>query len=173
MKPFILITLSLLCGTVFAENYRYKILATTGLAEQVFDTEGKQTTIIFSRKSNEEARFVLSKILDLDISGTKNKTLWRGAPFEQAIIVNGKLESKILRTPSAPHLAAAENYQEFTLNEVAIRFPLVLNRAGKLFDTGYLETHFSYDTLFPDGLTFNGKNIDFSKYTATKKAKSQ
>ena len=168
MKTLILITISLLCESVFAEEYRYTHLAVTGLTRAVFDKEDKQTTIVFSRESNEEARFVLSKILDLGVSGTKNKTLWREAPYEQAIIVNGKLEPKVLRTPSAPNLAAPENYQEFTLIEIAIRFPLALNRAGKIFDTGYLETHFSYDTLFPDGLTFKGKKIDFTKYTATK-----
>jgi hypothetical protein len=35
-----------------------------------------------------------------------------------------------------------------------------------LFDTAYLETHFSFDTLFPDGLLFEGNKVDFDKYTA-------
>jgi hypothetical protein len=53
-----------------------------------------------------------------------------------------------------------------------IRFPLVRHRPGKKFDTGFLETHFSFDTLFPDGLVFNGKRFDSGRHTAKENAEA-
>ena len=89
----------------------------------------------------------------------------KGVPFEQAIILRGRLKPEIRRTSSEPTQAAPEDYREFVLEEVMIRFPLVRHCSGKALDTDYLETHFSYDTLFPDGLRFDDKQIDFEKHS--------
>lgn len=155
------------CASAAADEYRYNLMATTGIQERVFDQQGKGTTIVFSKGSDPEARFILDKILELGgINGTKGKDEWHGAPFDQAIILKGKLEPKILRMPSAPNTAESEEYQEFKLEEVMVRFPLVRHRPGKAFDTAFLETHFSFSTLFPEDLIFDGTKVDFDKHTA-------
>ncbi len=170
MKLRIIILSYLLCTFVSADEYRYDLMVTTGLQERVFDEEGKATMVSFSKKSNAKALFILSKILRLGgISGTKDGVLWRGVPFEQAILIKGELDPKVLRTGSAANTAEAEDYQEFTLEEVRVRFPISRHREGKVFDTGYLETHFSFATLFPDGLIFEGQEVDFIKHTAKSK----
>ncbi|YCM45832.1 hypothetical protein V2O64_07365 [Verrucomicrobiaceae bacterium 227] len=167
----LMIALSCLGSTfVLADEYRYNLMATTGLQEGVFDQKGKKTTIVFSKESNAEARFILTKILEVGgINGTKSAEQWRGAPYEQAIILKGKLDPTVVRTSSAPNTAQAEDYQEFCLDEVMIRFPIIRHRPGKVFDTAYLETHFSFDTLFPDGLMFGSEKVDFEKHTAKSK----
>lgn len=165
---FILLTLACIGSNLAeADDYRYNLMVTTGLQERVFDKAEEETTIVFSQNSNAEARFILTTILELGgINGTKGMEQRDGAPFEQAIILKGKLAQKVLRTESAPNSAEAEDFQEFVLEGILIRFPLVRQRPGKLFDTAYLETHFSFDTLFPDGLTFKGKKVDLNKHTA-------
>lgn len=155
------------CGHAVADEYRYHLIATTGLQERVFDQQGKETTIVFSKDSDSEARFILEKLLELGgINGTKGMDQWHGVPFDQAIILKGKLEPKIQKTESAPNTAQSEDYQEFKLEEVMVRFPLVRRRPGKVFDTAFLETHFSFDTLFPEGLAFKGTKVDLAKHTA-------
>ena len=167
MKLLTTITLFFCCHLAMADEYRYNLMVTTGLQECVFDKDGAKTTIVFSKKSNKKARFLLTKILELGgINGTKGDERWNGVLFTQAIILKGKLDPMVRRTESAPNEVSAEDYQEFILDEVMIRFPLVRHRPGKVFDTAYLETHFSFDTLFPDGLDFEGKKIDFTKHTA-------
>ena len=146
-------------------------MVTTGLQERVFDQDGVETTIAFSKKSNEEALFLLTKLVELGgINGTKGMEKWNGVPFEQAIILNGRIDPTIRRTESAPNTATAEDYQEFILDELMIRFPLVRCRPGKVFDTAFLETHFSFNTLFPDGLDLNGRKVDFARHTAKSEA---
>ena len=141
-------------------------MATTGLQERVIDQPGKETTVVFSKDSDPEAGFILEKIFELGIHGTKGVEEWHGAPYDQAIILKGKLEPKIQKTESATNTAQSEDYQEFKLEEVMVRFPLVRHRPGKVFDTAFLETHFSFDTLFPEGLAFKGTKVDFAKHTA-------
>jgi len=169
MNSSLITALFLLCGFALADEYRYDHMATTGLTNRVFDSKGIETTIVFSKESNAEALFFLYSLLDLGISGTKKNQRWNGVAYEQAIILKGKLETKVLRTSSAPNTAAAEDYQEFTLEKVTVHFPLMLVKPGKIFDTGYLETHFSFATLLPAGLSFKGKKIDLSKHSATAK----
>ncbi len=170
MNSLIVVLLCLSCAFTVADEYRYNLMVTTGLQERVFDQEGKETTIILSKKSDAEARFFLTKIQEPGgINGTKGLEQWRGAPFEQAIILKGRLDPKVQRSSSAPNTAKPEDYQEFILEEVMIRFPIVRHRPGILFDTAYLETHFTFDTLFPEGLLFDGRKVDFDKHTARSK----
>ena len=119
-----LLIIALVClgsKLVVADEYRYNLMVTTGLQECVFDHDGKETTIVFSKKSDAEARFILTKILELGgINGTKGMEQWHGAPFEQAIILKGKLDPRVLRTSSASNTAAAEDYQEFILEELML-----------------------------------------------------
>lgn len=167
MKALLATLFFVTCSYAVADEYRYHLMATTGLQERVFDQKGKETTIVFSKDSDPEARFILEKIRELGgINGTKGMDEWHGVPFDQAIILKGKLQPKIQRTASAPNAAQSENYQEFILEEVMVRFPLVRHRPGKVFDTAFLETHFSFDTLFPEGLVFMGTKVDFDQHTA-------
>ncbi len=167
MKLLITIVLCFVSTFVLADEYRYNLMVTTGLQERVFDQAGKETTILFSGKSDEEARFVLTQILELGgINGTKGAEDWNGVPLEQTIILKGTLNPQVQRTQSAPNTAGAEDYQVFLLEALQVRFPMMRVRSGILLDTGYLETHFSFDTLFPKGLKFDGVNVDFDKYTS-------
>jgi hypothetical protein len=167
MKLIIVAILCFICHWAVADEYRYNFMVTNGLQERVFDRDGAETTIVFSKKSNEEARFLLTMILELGgINGTKGVEKWNGVPFEQVIILRGRLDPTIRRTASAPNAAEAEDYKEFTLDEVLIRFPLVRHRQWKVFDTAFLETHFSFDILFPDSVDFKGRRIDFARHTA-------
>lgn len=165
MRTMILTLLFCSCISSIAADYRYNVMATTGLQTRIFDKAGKETTITFSKKSDPKAVFLISKILELGINGTKDDSKWRGVPYVQAIILRGQLEPEVKRTKSAPNLAEAEDFQEFTLQEVLVRFPLSRHRAGKAFDTAYIETHFSFESLLPDGLVYNGNKIDLNKYT--------
>lgn len=162
----LLIAVSILhCGFSVAGEYRYNLMATTGLQEQVFDVKGKATTIIFSPKSDPKAQFLLTKLLELGgINGTAKKLTSRGIAYDQAILLRGKLGPKIHKTSSGPGLPSAEEYQEFVLVEVFVRFPLSRWREGKVFDSGFLETHFNFDTLFPDGLSYKGNKIELYKH---------
>ena len=167
MKRLLIAMLGLLPASMLAGEYRYTLMATTGLQERIIDKNGVETMISFSADSDPQSRFVLGKILDLGgIHGTKGKEDWRGVPFEQAIILVGELKPEILSTGDGKNTAAVEAYQKFKLEKVLVRFPLVRHREGKAFDSGFLETHFGYDTLFPDGLEMNGKRIDLEKHTA-------
>ena len=144
-------------------------MATTGLQQQVFDKNGKATTIIFSSKSDPKALSFLSQLNELDgVYGTSSPENFRGIEFNQVIIIEGQLDPKILRTESAPNTAASEDYQEFVLNSIKVQFPLSrwVEKWGEEHISTHLETHFSFETLFPDGLKYKETEIDFSDYTA-------
>jgi hypothetical protein len=50
-----LLIIALVClgsKLVVADEYRYNLMVTTGLQECVFDHDGKETTIVFSKKSD-------------------------------------------------------------------------------------------------------------------------
>lgn len=168
----LVVTILFCVGSTFvlADEYRYNLMVTTGLQERVFDQEGKETTIAFSKKSDEEALFVLTQLTGLGgINGMMEAGEWNGVPIEQVIILKGKLNPQVQRTLSGPTTATAENYQVFILETVLVQFPIMRLRGGVLFDMGYLETHFSFETLFPKGLTFDGETVDFHKYTSKRK----
>ena len=166
MKLLTIVFIVLQCSWALSGEYRYDQMATTGLQERVFDKEGKETTIVFSKDSYPKARFLLSKILGLGgISGTPSKTDWRGIPFDQAIFLRGTLNPKILKTKGGEGRPEVEEYQEFILKGVSVRFPMVRIRPGKAFDTSFLEVHFSFETLFPNGLLFEGKKLDLAQHT--------
>ena len=157
----------LLMGIASGETYRYILGVNTGLQKRVVGKDGTSTSISFSKDSNAEARFLLGQLLELEgINGTDGKDDWNGVTFGQAIIVHGTFEPGVLRTESAPNTAAAEEYRRFMLEKIEVKFPLVRQRPGKVFGTGYLETHFGFETLFPDGLMFEGRELDLRRYTA-------
>ena len=167
MKSLIGALLLAISSFATADDYRYCGRVCTGLQETVVDALGKRTTIIFSKDSNPEAQFLLENLLNEGrIHGTPGMQKWHGVLFEQAILIKGTLHSKVQRTPCLPNRAAAEDYQEFTLEKVMVRFPLMMIAEGEQFDTGYVETHISFATLFPKGLVFEGRKIDLDKHTA-------
>lgn len=161
MKSFIVIITLCLSSLVWAENFRYNHMATTGLTRQIADKNGKLTTIKFSPKSKHKALFILDKLLSLQgVSGTVEKIKWAGVDYDQCIFLEGELEQEVLKTKSAPNTAESEKYQMFVLKDLKVRFPLTRLIPGPVFDTGHLETHFSFDTIYPKGLKYKGGKID-------------
>jgi hypothetical protein len=168
LLTFITGVLCLFASGLRAEDreFRYELWACTGLQSNLFDKEGHNVTIEFAKESDPEALFVLNKLCELDgIHGTKAGEKYEGVISDQAIFLRGELKPEVKKTKAIPHGAASEKYQEFVLKELTVQFPLSRNREGKKFDTAYMETHFSFDTLFEDGLTFEGKPVDFAKHT--------
>lgn len=152
---------------LMADEFRYSRAVATGIQERILGADGKETVITFSGKGDAEAGFLLTKLLEPGgVSGTTNAEMRKGAFFDQTIILSGTLLPKIHRSASGPDMTAAESYQEFIMDGLKIRFPFVRHRQMEAADSGYLETHFAFDTLFPEGLEFGGKSIDFRKYTA-------
>ena len=57
----------------YGDEYRYHLMATTELKERVFDKNGKETMIVFSKKPDLGARQILNQLLRLKgIHGTND-----------------------------------------------------------------------------------------------------
>lgn len=145
--------------------FRYDLMATTGLQERLLDPAGKETTIMFSDKSDPEALWVLRQLTQLDgVSGTRKPDSFHGVRIDQAILLEGEFSPGVFRTRSGPGMAEAENYRKFVLRSLRVKFPFSWIVPGKPLRAGHVETHFSPDSLFPDGLTFKGRKVDLAKY---------
>ena len=170
---YLFTTLILTTCVCHSDEYRYNLIATTGLQERVLDKNDKDTTIVFSKKSNPKARHILSALITLQgIHGTKKRELWNGVTYEQAIILKGTLHPKIHRTQSGPNTAASEDYQEFILEDISVQFPLTRIVTSKGVEASHLETHFSFGTLFPDGIHFEGKKLDLDLHSTKSEHRS-
>ena len=168
MKLFLLLFFSLTWVTA-AEDYRFRCIGeTTGLCDYVYDAQGKETTIIIAKDSDPECLALFKALQQKRIYGTKGVEDHTGVKWEQAIILTGEFTSKSKRTKSAPNMAPSEEYRDFKITGLKIRFPIsrfVEIREGVEIDGPVLtETHFGFESLFPQGVKFVGKTIDLGKH---------
>ena len=170
MKLFLLLFFAVTWVTA-AEDYRFRCIGeTTGLCDFVYDAQGKETTIIISENSDPECLVLFKALQEKRVHGTKGVEDHLGVKWEQAILLTGEFTSKTKRTKSAPNMAASEEYRDFKITGLKIKFPLsrfVEIPEGNVIDGPVImETHFGFDSLFPQGLKIMGKTIDLSKHVA-------
>ena len=121
--------------------------------------------MVFSDDSDPECRALLDALLDRGCyggSGTK-----AGIPWSQDILLEGEFTSGELVTETGPDKPQTETYRLFRLKDLKLQFPLSIWRRpieGPLGDPPHLETHFSVNSLFPQGLELNGQAIDLKKH---------
>lgn len=151
-----------------ADEYRFRCIEAIGLCDLVYDAKGKETTIIIDHDSDPECLALVKALQQKRIHGTKGVEDHMGFKWEQAIFLTGEFTSKIKRTDSGPNTAPSEEYRDFKISGLKIRFPLsqfVEIQEGNVIDGPIImETHFGFDSLFPQGVKFVGKAIDLSKH---------
>lgn len=168
MKLFLLLFV-ILTWPALGGDYRFRCIGeTTGLCDFVYDAQGKETTIIIAEDSDPECLALFKALQQKRIYGTKGVEDHTGIKWEQAIILTGEFTSKLKRTKFAPNMAPSEEYRDFKITGLKIRFPLsrfVEIAEGNVIDGPIImETHFGFDSLFPTGIKFNGKQLDLSKH---------
>ena len=169
MKLFLLLFLIIAIWPAEADEYRFRCMGeVTGLCDFVYDAQGKETTIIIARDSDPECLALFKALQQKRIYGTKGVEDHTGVKWEQVIILTGEFTSKPKRTKSAPNMAPSEEYRDFKITGLKIRFPIsrfVEIREGVEIDGPVLmETHFGFESLFPQGVKFFGKTIDLGKH---------
>ncbi|MES2568903.1 MAG: hypothetical protein V4710_02480 [Verrucomicrobiota bacterium] len=152
-----------------AGEYRFECFgAVTGLCDHVYEKNGKETTVKLHFADPESAEIFLA-LQQKRIYGTKGFKDHMGVRWEQGIYLVGEFASGIKRTPEGPNMAGSESYRDFKVIGIKLVFP-VWRFQESLPDNPpdsmpYMETHFSFRTLFPQGLQIKGKQIDFGKHT--------
>jgi len=173
----LLLSLFLFVTQVHAAEFRYHHMETTGLTDAVYSKNAKGMTIIFTKASDTESLVILEALLAKQIYGTKGVENHEGARWEQGIILIGDFTSKTKRTESRPHTAGPEDYRDFRVTGIKVHFPLSrfeIAAGGNPIDGPVIiETHFGFESLFPHGITLNGKPIDLSKHTTKRLSKSK
>jgi hypothetical protein len=168
----------MLVAQLDAAEFRFKCLAagTTGLSHSVYDDKGKETMIVLTKDSDSVAREILAALIQKQVSGTKGVEDHEGAKWEQGIILVGDFASKTKLTKSGPNTAPPEKYRDFRITGIKVLFPVsrfeVAGGGNPIDGPMIIETHFSFDSLFPHGVILNGKPIDLSKH-ATKRRESK
>jgi hypothetical protein len=165
----LLLLVSLAIGHVGAEEFRFVHKETTGLSSFVNTRGDKEIAIVITKDSDANAVALLDALLQKQIYGTKDTEDRQGAKLEQAIFLSGEFTSETKRTASGTNTAMPEDYRDFRITGIKIRFPISrLNVAagGNPIDGPMiLETHFSFASLFPTGFDLHGKPVEFSKHT--------
>jgi hypothetical protein len=170
----LLLSLLLTVSIAGAEEFRYRHLdGATGLGNVVVDSKGKETTIIISKDSDEKSLAVLEAFQDAQMCGTEKPHTIRGAYFEQHLILLGEFASVEKRTKYVENGAAPEPYRDFKVTGFKVVFPFyrfVTAPKGNEIDGPFLiEAHFGFDTLFPDGISFDKKPIDLQNHSVKPK----
>ena len=152
-----------------ADEYRFRCIGeTTGLCDFVNDAQGRQTTIIIADDSDPECLVLFKALQQKRIYGTKGVEDHTGVKWEQVIILTGEFTSKPKFTKSGPGTGGSEEYRDFKNTGLKIRFPVSrfveIQEEGEFDGPILMETHFGFESLFPQGLKFVGKTIDLSKH---------
>lgn len=153
------------------EDFRFRCMGeTTGLCDFLCDAAGKETTIKISSDSNPECLVLFKALQTKRVYGTKGLENHEGAKWEQAIILTGEFLSPLKWTESGPNTAPSEQYRDFKITGLKVRFPLsrFVDATDVIAGPVIMETHFGFDSLFPQGLRLTGKLIDLGKHTAKK-----
>ena len=138
----------------------------TGIPNWVYDHEGKETTIRFTKDSDPVALFILDSLLDLEgVSGSSGpKSDTRGVVTDQAIILVGGFSSEIKTTPSVENGAGAEDFREFRLTGIRIGVPFAQwiqrDKDDPISSPYAVLYHLSVESIFPKGLSFEGVAIN-------------
>ncbi|MEA3212258.1 MAG: hypothetical protein QOE70_5315 [Chthoniobacter sp.] len=159
---FLTLTLSAQAG-----EYRFQCLGeVTGLCDIVYDKDGKETTIKIDYGDPESAAIFLA-LQKKRIYGTNGFKEHMGVKWMQEIHLLGEFTSEMKRTPSGPGMAASEPYRDFRMTGIKLVFPVWRFQEASVDQVDppvFLETHFDFDSLFPQGLKLEGKQIDLKKH---------
>lgn len=168
--------LIILTVCLHADEYRFQCMgAVTGLCDHVYNKDGEKTAIKIDF-ANREAAEVFLALQKKRIYGTQDFEDHMGVRWEQGIILIGDFTSEVKHTPAGPNTAASEPYRDFRCTGIKIKFPVWRFQeavADQVDPPVFLETHFSFDSLFPQGLAVNGKPIDLSRHSADPKQSQQ
>jgi hypothetical protein len=175
-KHLLPLLFSLLIIHAGAGEFRFVHMETTGLCNSVHVGNEKETAIVITKDSDADAVALLDALLNKQIYGTQGVQDHRGAKWEQAIILIGEFASKTKRTTSGPNTAPSEEYRDFRITGLKVLFPVsrfeVAGDRDPIVGPVIIETHFGFDSLFPHGVTSNGKPIDLSNH-AIKRGESK
>lgn len=167
-KLLLLLLLVVSVSSSVATEYRFRHAETTGLCDFVCDSQGRETTIVIASNSDSECLALLKALQQKRVYGTKGMEDHMGIKWEQAVFLTGEFASKPKRTESGPNTASPEEYRDFKITGLEVRFPLsrfIEIPEGNVIDGPIImETHFGFDSLFPQGVKFVGKPIDLSKH---------
>jgi hypothetical protein len=135
----LLIVTLLLSSAARAGEFRFQCMGeVTGLCDLVWDGNGKENH--------------------------------QGATWEQGIILVGEFSSGVKRTPGGLRMAPSEDYREFRMTGIKLLFPVsrfeVAAGGNDIDGPMIIETHFSFASLFPEGVKVEGKAIDLDKHVA-------
>lgn len=172
---YLLIIVLFLIGSLGAQagEYRFRCQGVvTGLCDLIYDAEGRETTVKLDFVDPESAA-VFQALQKKRIYGTKGFEDHQGVRWEQGIFLVGEFASEKKWTPSAPNMAQSEAYRDFKVTGVKLVFPVWrFQECEEVEDPSarpvFLETHFSFESLFPLGLKHEGKPIDWNKHTVVK-----
>ncbi|MCB1276357.1 hypothetical protein [Prosthecobacter sp.] len=156
---------------VDGEDFRFRCMGeTTGLCDFLRDAAGKETTIKISPDSDPGCLVLFKALQTKRVYGTKGWENHEGAKWKQEIILTGVFLSPLKWTESGPNTAPSEQYRDFKITGLKVQFPLSRFVDATDDPTGpvIMETHFGFDSLFPQGLRLSGKLIDLGKHTAKK-----
>ena len=175
MKLLLVAMSLLLSQMVHAEEFRFQCVGeVTGLCDSVRDNAGKKTTIKITKDSDPESLAVFLALQRRQIYGTEGVEDHQGAKWEQGIILVGDFASETKRTKGGPTMAPPENYREFRMTGIKVLFPVSrfeVAAGGNVIDGPMIiETHFGFDSLFPQGVALNGKPFDLAKHVAKRSA---
>ena len=155
--------------SIHAGEYRFRCLGeVTGLCDLVYDQDGKATTIKLDFADRESAAIFLA-LQKKRIYGTTGFEDHWGVKYEQGISLIGEFTSEVKMTPDAPNMAASEPYRDFRVTGIKLQFPVWRFQEVPTDDPSaspvFMETHFSFESLFPQGLEADGKPIDLRKHS--------
>jgi hypothetical protein len=153
---------------VHAGEYRFMCLGeVTGLCDVVSDKQGKRTMIKLDFANPESAALFLA-LQKARIYGTKGVEVHMGVRWEQGIYLEGEFTSGIkLSKGESGWSVPSEPYRDFRVTNVKLAFPVMRFRdAGDdpVCAPVFMEIHFDFESLFPDGLKVEGKPVDFRKH---------
>ena len=152
-----------------AGEYRFTCMGeVTGLCDTVHDKEGKEVMVKLDF-SDRESAVIFKEFQKKGIYGTKGLKDHEGVKWQQQIVLVGEFSSGTKWTVGGPNAAPSEPYRDFRVSGIKLGFPLwrFQECGGEDPSTRpvFMETHFSFDSLFPQGIWHNGKLIDWNQHT--------
>lgn len=161
--------LFLICGICAqAGEYRFNCMGeVTGLCDRIYK-DGKEVTVKLDFVDRESAAVFLA-LQKKQIYGTKGIDDHMGVKWEQGIFLVGELASETKRTQGGPNTAGSQEYREFRVSGIKLKFPVWRFQECEGDDPTtrpvFLEAHFGFESLYPQGLLHEGKQITWNKHT--------
>jgi hypothetical protein len=140
----------------------------------VYNGNEEHTLVDLSPDSNKETIAVLTALDKVGCQGTSKQLVPKGPQDQQTILVDAVVGEIV--QPKNPPAKDANPLVRHSLkvSHVSVRFPISVARTVLDEETGkidvYIETHYGFSTLFPNGIAVAGKRLDLNRFIAKPKA---